>query len=135
MGLVTRVTMGGPNLNAMGCAARIGTQLGLLLLLLTAVSLLTMPFTQHLWTWDRFLHGGQDFETSALVILTALNLVLVLAKCCKQNVGELLALWQCFSVLHVARTSTATVQDAVTAVPQHRVSIPDLPSYQLPLLI
>jgi hypothetical protein len=74
------------NLNAIGCANRIATQLGFLLLILTAFSLITMPFTQHFWTWDRCLHGGQDFETSALVILSALNLVLVLTRNCKQNV-------------------------------------------------
>ncbi len=124
-----------PNLNAMGCATRIGTQLGLLLLLLTAVLLITMPFTQHLWTWDGFLHGGQDFETSALAILTALNLVLVLAKCCKQNVGKLLASWQCFSFVHTARISKATLAEAVSAALEHRVSISDLPGYHLPLLI
>jgi hypothetical protein len=119
----------------LGCAARIGTRLGLLLLGLTAVSLITMPFTQHLWTWDRFLHGGQDFETSALVILTALNLVLVLAKCCKQNVGRLLTLWRCFAVVRSAPICRAMFTDAVLASLEHRVAIPDLPAYQLPLLI
>jgi len=132
---VRQESKSGPNLNAMGCAARIGTRLGLLLLALTALSLITMPFTQHLWTWDRFLHGGQDFESGALVILTALNLVLVLAKCCKQNVGRLLALWRCFAVVYGTLVSRARFTDAVLASLQHRVAIPDLPAYQLPLLI
>jgi hypothetical protein len=133
--LVTRGTTAGPNLNAMGCAARIGTRLGLLLLLLTAVSLITMPFTQHLWTWDRFLHGGQDFETSALLILTALNLVLVLAKCCKQNVGKLLTAWRRLAIEGIEKVSGRTCGGAVAAALNHRVSIPDLPAYHLPLLI
>ena len=48
-----------------------------------------MPVTQYLWTWDHFLHGGRDFEFSALILLTLLSLVLVLAKHCKQCVDSL----------------------------------------------
>jgi hypothetical protein len=36
-----------------------------------------MPFTQGLWSWDKFLHGGQDFELGLLIILTCLCLVLL----------------------------------------------------------
>lgn len=54
--------------------------IGRILLILSLLSLLTMPLTQHFWTWDRFLHGGQDFETGALMLLTLLCLVLVLSK-------------------------------------------------------
>jgi hypothetical protein len=61
------------------------------LLVLTAISLLTMPVTQHLWTWDRFLHGGRDFELSTLMILSFLGLVLVLAKSLKQSIDSLLS--------------------------------------------
>src|SRR5947208_506603 len=41
--------------------ARVCTCISFGLLMLIAVSLLTSPFTQGVWTWDRFLHGGQDF--------------------------------------------------------------------------
>ncbi len=54
--------------------------IGRYLLILSAISLITMPVTQHLWTWDHFLHGGQDFELTTLIILTFLCLVLVLSK-------------------------------------------------------
>jgi len=43
-----------------------------LLLLLAVIELITMPLTQYLWTWDHFLHGGLDFETSLLIIVTFL---------------------------------------------------------------
>jgi len=36
-----------------------------LLLTVAAIELVTMPLTQHLWTWDHFLQGGQDFRTRA----------------------------------------------------------------------
>ena len=133
--MVRRESNAGPNLNAMGRAARISTQLGLPMLILTAASLITMPFTQHLWTWDRFLHGGQDFETGALVILTALNLVLVLAKCCKQDVGKLLTVLRRFMTAHTTEGSSAKFSGAIAAPLQRRVSVPDLSSFRLPLLI
>lgn len=50
-----------------------------------------MPVTQHLWTWDRFLHGGRDFELTTLMILSFLGLVLVLSKNFKQCIDSLLS--------------------------------------------
>src|SRR5579863_5428291 len=59
------------------------------LLVLCAISILTMPLTQYLWGWDRFMHGGQDFELGTLMVLTLLCLALVLPKLCKQCVQSL----------------------------------------------
>lgn len=61
--------------------AHLYSNVGRLLLLLAALVLIALPFTQQIWTWDRFLHGGHDFETSVLLILTTLCLVLVLVRC------------------------------------------------------
>jgi hypothetical protein len=61
------------------------------LLVLCAVSIVTMPLTQYLWSWDRFMHGGQDFELGALMVLTLLCLALVLPRLCKQSVQSLVA--------------------------------------------
>jgi hypothetical protein len=61
------------------------------LLVLCAVSIVTMPLTQYLWTWDNFMHGGQDFEFGALMVLTLLCLALVLPRHCKQYVQVLFA--------------------------------------------
>ncbi len=55
-----------------------------------------MPLTQHLWTWDHFLRGGQDFESSLLIIVVSLCLVLVLAHHCQSGVDWLLALQRLF---------------------------------------
>lgn len=68
--------------------------LGRLLLTLTAISLVTMPLTQHYWTWDRFLHGGQDFELGSLMVLSVLGLVLVLSKHGKQRMELLVSAWR-----------------------------------------
>lgn len=56
------------------------------LLAMCVVSITTMPLTQYLWSWDRFMHGGQDFELGALMVLTLLCLALVLPKHCQQCV-------------------------------------------------
>jgi hypothetical protein len=42
-----------------------------------AVEALTMPITQGIWSWDKFLHGGQDFELGLLMIVSCLCLVLL----------------------------------------------------------
>jgi hypothetical protein len=63
-----------------------------LLLGLAFLELLTMPITQHLWTWDRFLQGGQDFELGLFVTVTCLCLVLLRAQHGHQKIWHLLAL-------------------------------------------
>jgi hypothetical protein len=82
-----------PNLNACSCTARSFALIGRILLFFTAISLCTMPFTQHLWTWDHFLHGGRDFELGMLMVLSLLSLMLVLAESCKQCLHALLSTW------------------------------------------
>jgi hypothetical protein len=61
------------------------------LLILTAVSLVTSPLTQEVWTWDRFLHGGQDFESGVLLVLVSLCLVLLLPQLIKWAAEVVLA--------------------------------------------
>ena len=62
-----------------------------LLLLVIAVELITMPLTQHLWTWDGFLHGGQDFELSLFMVVVCVCLALLRAQESRRGVGLLLA--------------------------------------------
>lgn len=56
--------------------------------MLAALSLCTMPLTQRIWGWDHFLHGGQDFETGTLVILSILCLAVLLSHICKRRVDS-----------------------------------------------
>jgi uncharacterized membrane protein len=60
------------------------------LLLINIVVLILSSFTEHLWTWDRFLRGGQDFELSLLALLAFFCLILVLAQHFRRSVSELL---------------------------------------------
>lgn len=61
-----------------------------MLLLLVAVELITMPLTQHFWTWDGFLHGGPDFETGLFMIVVCMCLVLLRAQHGRQRIPLLL---------------------------------------------
>jgi hypothetical protein len=63
---------------------------GRFLVLLNIIVLILSSFTEHLWTWDRFLRGGQDFELSLLALLAFFCLILVLAQHFRRSVSELL---------------------------------------------
>jgi hypothetical protein len=85
-------------LHAWFSAARRRLRIGWLLLALVAISQISLPLTQHLWAWDRFLHGGQDFETGAFLILVSLCLVIVMMRACKSAIEHLLASLRMLSV-------------------------------------
>jgi hypothetical protein len=76
------------------CAATAGGLMlvGRFLLISSALSLLTMPVTEHLWTWDHFFQTGRDFELSTLLVLTFLCLALVLSKQGKHAIEFLLSI-------------------------------------------
>ena len=75
-------------------AARVFVRISRYLLILTALSLITMPITEHFWTWDRFLQGGRDFELESIVLLSFLCLVMVLSKGDRHCVGLLFSAWR-----------------------------------------
>lgn len=62
-----------------------------LLLGLVCICLVSSPVTQHLWAWDGFLRGGQDFETGTLLILISCCLLVVLLQTCKAALKRILA--------------------------------------------
>ncbi len=125
-----------PSRNVFACAARAVAGIGRILLLLIAILLVTTPLTQCLWTWDHFLRGGQDYESSTLMVLAFLCLVLVLARHCQQSVDLLLTARRQFSFLSpdplLARASFVGVSSAFWT---ERVAGPDLKNLNLPLQI
>ncbi len=58
--------------------ARAPEIIGRILLVFAAVELISMPLTQYAWTWDHFLRGGTDFESSLLFLVVCIGLLLVL---------------------------------------------------------
>jgi hypothetical protein len=63
-------------------------RVGRLLLIINVVVLILSSFTEHFWTWDRFLRGGQDFELSLLALLAFFCLILVLAAQFRRSVRD-----------------------------------------------
>ena len=104
-----------------------------ILLCVVALELLTMPVTQGLWTWDKFLHGGQDFELGLLVIVTCLCLLLLRAEQSKLYLG-MLVLIRAF--LLFCSKPAANLRNAFRSISAHRPVVP-LPTRatSLPLLI
>jgi hypothetical protein len=63
---------------------------GRILLVINVIVLILSAFTEHLWTWDHFLRGGQDFELSLLALLAFFCLILVFANYFRRRVSDLL---------------------------------------------
>lgn len=63
---------------------------GWTLLIINLIVLIISCFTEHYWTWDHFLRGGQDFELSLLALLAFFCLILVFAQYFRRRVSELL---------------------------------------------
>jgi hypothetical protein len=89
------------------------TGISWLLLLLASIEMITSPLTQQIWTWDRFLHGGQDFETSALFIVTCLCLALLLAQLCRQAMNLLPAAASFFERASDGSACDGSIQNGV----------------------
>lgn len=106
------------------------------LLLLAAVEVFTMPLTQHLWTWDHFLQGGQDFELGLLVIVTCLCLVLLRAQHSRQGLKVLLAIRRLFLFIFVRQALVRLMREVQLSVsPPKSECCPASALYTLPLQI
>lgn len=115
---------------------RLQIRISRLVLLLVCVFSLITPLTQHLWTWDRFMHGGQDFETGLLLILTSVCLIPVLIHACKATVTLLLASWRCLLRLPVTLSLCSSCFDRLQLRSNREIPIGDPPTGMLvPLLI
>jgi hypothetical protein len=125
-----------PGFNSPACPASVLAGIGRVLLILTSVSLMTMPVTERLWTWDHFLHGGQDFELGALLVLSILCLALVLPRYGKQFVDSLFANWCHLAFIFKHRQLVRTpLLRAFSILLAERVPSPALAVYSLPLQI
>ena len=75
---------------------------GRVLIVLTALLIAVIPWTEYYWDFDNFLHGGQDLELGLLATITVFCLVLVLLQHNKQGVAFWFALrrWLSISLLY-----------------------------------
>src|ERR1700722_5982153 len=70
---------------------------GRVLILLTALLLAVTPWTEYLWHFDNFLHGGQDVELGIISLATVFCLALVLLQDSKQRVTSMVVIRQWLS--------------------------------------
>lgn len=85
---------GRPDLLAVALVLQGPVAIGRFLLAIAAISALTTPITQDLWTWDHFLRGGQDFETGMLTIVSILCLSVLLSQLCRIDIDLLFSVHQ-----------------------------------------
>lgn len=128
------LSIGRWNLNVAAFLLRLPTRLSRLLLTLAALVILATPFTQHLWTWDNFFHGGQDFETTMLLVLVSYCLLFVLARSGKQGMDLFLSAWRFLRIVspQMSRTPFAAHACSTLALP---ITGPPSATHNLPLLI
>jgi hypothetical protein len=125
-----------PNFPARGWTAQVFALIGRSLLILTTVSFISMPVTEHFWTWDHCLRGGDDFELCALLVLSILCLVLVLSKHGRQGVYSLFANWCLLAFIFNQRQLVrAPMRGIFLILLEERFPSRDLAMYSLPLQI
>jgi hypothetical protein len=110
--------------------------IGRFLLLFAALELVSMPLTQYAWTWDHFLRGGMDFESSLLLLVICLGLLLVLRHHCRQDENLRTPRWHLSLHFFYTGQSVATSGTGVlSAFCRERRASSDLAMYNLPLQI
>lgn len=102
---------------------------GRVLILFTALLLAVTPWTEYLWHFDNFLHGGQDMELGLLSLVTVFCLVLVLLQDSKQRVRSMVVIRQW---ARLAPGSFRGLNMALDAIPPHG---PSLGTYNPPIQV
>jgi len=105
--------------------------------LLSAVLLVVMPWTENVWHFDRFPCGGPDFELSVFLLVTIFGLVLALLQLGKKGVSFIFALQRLLSyALQRAATLTQQHFDRLAAA-FHAPPLPSctLDSYNHPIQV
>jgi hypothetical protein len=117
-------------------APEICVLLGQILVLLTALLVAVMPVTEYLWTFDKFLRGGQDCEFGLLALAAILCLVLVLSHQRRAVLALILSLRRVLSSLFQPADPAARFRPGLVSPVQYNLlSSISLPSINLPLQI
>jgi hypothetical protein len=127
---IARRTASGGNFEV--CAAS-----GRVLVMLIALIIFVMPWTEYFWSFDKFLRGGQDFELGLLSLAALLCLVVVLLQHGRQNVAFLLAIrrWLSFVNRDPDSMSLRSLYGLLAAVHASPLPSPALGMYNLPIQV
>jgi hypothetical protein len=110
--------------------------MGQILIFLTALLVAVMPVTEYLWTFDKFLRGGQDCEFGLLALAAIFCLVLVLSHQQKEILAFFLSLQSVLSSLfRTADLYDSSASFLITPIQHHLRRSTSLLSINLPLQI
>ncbi len=125
-----------PRNDASALLARALKNVDRFLLALAVVELISMPVTQYAWTWDHFLRGGMDFESSLLFLVVCLHLLLVLRNHRRQDENLRVPIGRLAPAIFAIQKSAA-MRGAELLLPFHRKcrASSGWPSYSLPLQV
>jgi hypothetical protein len=107
------------------------------LILLTVLLVLAMPWTEYFWHFDHFLRGSEDFELSLLAVATIFCLVVILIQHGKKSVVFILALrrWLSFIFQHDDPAVPGRFCGLIAASDTAPLPSPALGMYNLPIQI
>jgi hypothetical protein len=105
--------------------------------MLTALMIVVMPWTEYVWSFDRFLNGGQDFELGLLCLAALLCLVLVLLHYGRQGVAFLLTIrrWLAFVSRDPDSRSLRSLYGSLAAVHASPLPSPAFGMFNLPIQV
>jgi hypothetical protein len=108
-----------------------------MLILLTVLLVLVMPWTEYFWHFDQFPRGGEDFELSLLAIATICCLVVILLQHGKKSVAFILALrrWLSFVFQHDDPGAPGSFCGLIAASHAAPLPSPAIGMYNLPIQI
>jgi hypothetical protein len=109
-----------------------------LVALLIAFLLAVMPLTEYLWTWDRFLRGGQDLEFGLLGIVASLGLACILSLHTAKSITLLVTVQRVISLIlqrALGLFACSTSEPLTWGYPSEQIPDPDLDQSNLPLRI
>ena len=111
-------------------------KVGRFLLLIAAIELISMPLTQYAWTWDNFLHGGMDFESSLLFLVVGLGLLLVLRYHRRQGENSCVSRWRLsLPIIETDKSAANLGTRALLLFHRERRASSDFATCNLPLQI
>ncbi len=107
------------------------------LIMMTALLIVIMPWTEYFWHFDQFVLGGQDFELGLLAIATILGLILVLLQHSRAGVSFIFALQQGLYLAFERLTLSvpSSFYGLIAALHVGPIPSPALQFYNLPLQV
>jgi hypothetical protein len=103
--------------SAFAYMARVSDGFSLLLLITAAIELVTIPLTQHVWTWHQFLRDGEDLDSSLLVFVVFTCLPPLFAEQSGRRLNQLLTIRRLFWFISHVRELAGMIWDRKSSIP------------------